>query len=141
MRRFRHSYLNWFWGSYTPVYLGVAQAAFDELPRVVHSRRCATADEADLAAQLKPCGREEQHLRRRIARPIRRGPWRPGNAPMPPAGFLLHSETQDCLAAEGYAAIRSWAFVNALGAAQEGQPDRIPFSPIRSDLKGGTRHQ
>ena len=29
MRRFRHSYLNWFWGSYTPVYLGVAQAAFE----------------------------------------------------------------------------------------------------------------
>ena len=39
MRQFRHSYLNWFWGSYTPVYLGVAQAAFDELRRVVHSRR------------------------------------------------------------------------------------------------------
>jgi alkylation response protein AidB-like acyl-CoA dehydrogenase len=39
MRRFRHTYLNWFWGSYTPVYLGVAQAAFDELRRVVHSRR------------------------------------------------------------------------------------------------------
>ena len=39
MLQFRHSYLNWFWGSYTPVYLGVAQAAFDELRRVVHSRR------------------------------------------------------------------------------------------------------
>jgi alkylation response protein AidB-like acyl-CoA dehydrogenase len=39
MGRFRHSYLNWFWGSYTPVYLGVAQAAFDELRRVVHSRQ------------------------------------------------------------------------------------------------------
>jgi len=39
MRQFRHSYLNWFWGSYTPVYLGVAQAAFDELRRVVRSRR------------------------------------------------------------------------------------------------------
>src|SRR6516164_7809769 len=38
-RRFRHSYLNWFWGSYTPVYLGVAQAAFDELGRVVHTRQ------------------------------------------------------------------------------------------------------
>lgn len=37
--RFRHNYLNWFWGSYTPVYLGVAQAAFDELRRVVHARR------------------------------------------------------------------------------------------------------
>src|ERR1700746_2693159 len=36
---FRHTYLNWFWGSYTPVYLGVAQAAFDELRRVVHTRR------------------------------------------------------------------------------------------------------
>jgi alkylation response protein AidB-like acyl-CoA dehydrogenase len=39
MRPFRHAYLNWFWGSYTPVYLGVAQAAFDELRRVVHARQ------------------------------------------------------------------------------------------------------
>ena len=39
MRQFRHSYLNWFWGSYTPVYLGVAQAAFDELRKVVHNRQ------------------------------------------------------------------------------------------------------
>jgi alkylation response protein AidB-like acyl-CoA dehydrogenase len=39
MRRFRHANLNWFWGSYTPVYLGVAQAAFDELRRVVHARK------------------------------------------------------------------------------------------------------
>ncbi|HZT87489.1 MAG TPA: acyl-CoA dehydrogenase family protein [Stellaceae bacterium] len=39
MRPFRHAYLNWFWGSYTPVYLGVAQAAFEELRRVVHARR------------------------------------------------------------------------------------------------------
>jgi alkylation response protein AidB-like acyl-CoA dehydrogenase len=39
VRRFRHSYLNWFWGSYTPVYLGVAQAAFDELRKVVHTRQ------------------------------------------------------------------------------------------------------
>ena len=39
MRPFRHANLNWFWGSYTPVYLGVAQAAFDELRRVVHARR------------------------------------------------------------------------------------------------------
>ena len=39
MRLFRQAYLNWFWGSYTPVYLGVAQAAFDELRRVVHARR------------------------------------------------------------------------------------------------------
>ena len=38
-RPFRHAYLNWFWGSYTPVYLGVAQAAFDELRRVVHTRQ------------------------------------------------------------------------------------------------------
>ena len=38
MRPFRHAYLNWFWGSYTPVYLGVAQAAFDELRRVVGAR-------------------------------------------------------------------------------------------------------
>ena len=39
MRRFRHDHLNWFWGSYTPVYLGVAQAAFDELRRVVRTRQ------------------------------------------------------------------------------------------------------
>ncbi|MBV9585402.1 MAG: acyl-CoA/acyl-ACP dehydrogenase [Alphaproteobacteria bacterium] len=39
LRPFRHAYLNWFWGSYTPVYLGVAQAAFDELRRVVHARQ------------------------------------------------------------------------------------------------------
>jgi alkylation response protein AidB-like acyl-CoA dehydrogenase len=38
-RPFRHTYLNWFWGSYTPVYLGVAQAAFDELRRAVHARQ------------------------------------------------------------------------------------------------------
>jgi alkylation response protein AidB-like acyl-CoA dehydrogenase len=39
LRPFRHANLNWFWGSYTPVYLGVAQAAFDELRRVVHGRQ------------------------------------------------------------------------------------------------------
>jgi hypothetical protein len=37
-RPFRHVYLNWFWGSYTPVYLGIAQAAFNELRRLVHAR-------------------------------------------------------------------------------------------------------
>ncbi|TMJ52414.1 MAG: acyl-CoA dehydrogenase [Alphaproteobacteria bacterium] len=36
MRSFRHTYLNWFWGSYTAVYLGLAAAAYDELRRVVH---------------------------------------------------------------------------------------------------------
>jgi len=39
IRPFRHTYLNWFWGSYTPVYLGIAQAAFDEIRRVVHARQ------------------------------------------------------------------------------------------------------
>jgi alkylation response protein AidB-like acyl-CoA dehydrogenase len=40
MRTFRHTYLNWFWGSYTPVYLGIAQAAFDELSAITrHGRR------------------------------------------------------------------------------------------------------
>ena len=39
IRPFRHAYLNWFWGSYTPVYLGVAQAAFDEVRRVMQARR------------------------------------------------------------------------------------------------------
>jgi alkylation response protein AidB-like acyl-CoA dehydrogenase len=39
IRCFRHDYLNWFWGSYTPVYLGIAEAAYDELRRVVRSRQ------------------------------------------------------------------------------------------------------
>ena len=39
MRAFRHAYLNWFWGSYTAVYLGVAVAAYDELRRTMHSRQ------------------------------------------------------------------------------------------------------
>lgn len=38
IRAFRHAYLNWFWGSYTAVYLGVAVAAYDELRRVVQAR-------------------------------------------------------------------------------------------------------
>ena len=39
MTRLRQHNLHWFWGSYTPVYLGVAQAAYDELRRVVGSRK------------------------------------------------------------------------------------------------------
>ena len=39
MRSFRHAYLNWFWGSYTAVYLGLAAAAYDELRRVAHARQ------------------------------------------------------------------------------------------------------
>ena len=39
MTPFRQTNLHWFWGSYTPVYLGVAQAAYDEAKRVVASRR------------------------------------------------------------------------------------------------------
>ena len=38
-RRFRHDHLNWFWGSYTAVYLGIAVAAYDELRRVMHARQ------------------------------------------------------------------------------------------------------
>jgi alkylation response protein AidB-like acyl-CoA dehydrogenase len=38
-RRFRHDYLNWFWGSYTAVDLGIAAAAYDELRRVMHTRQ------------------------------------------------------------------------------------------------------
>ena len=41
LRKFRRDYFNWFWGSYTAVYLGVAVAAYDELRRVVHARRPA----------------------------------------------------------------------------------------------------
>ena len=36
---FRHDHLNWFWGSYTAVYLGVAAAAYDEVRRMVHARQ------------------------------------------------------------------------------------------------------
>jgi alkylation response protein AidB-like acyl-CoA dehydrogenase len=39
IRRFRQDHLNWFWGSYTAVYLGVAQAAYDEVRRVVMARQ------------------------------------------------------------------------------------------------------
>jgi alkylation response protein AidB-like acyl-CoA dehydrogenase len=38
-RRFRSDFLNWFWGSYTAVYLGIAVAAYDELRRVMHTRQ------------------------------------------------------------------------------------------------------
>ena len=37
IRPFRNSGLNWFWGSYTAVYLGLAGAAYDELRKVVTS--------------------------------------------------------------------------------------------------------
>jgi alkylation response protein AidB-like acyl-CoA dehydrogenase len=39
MRSFRHAYLNWFWASYTAVYLGLAAAAYDELRRVAQARQ------------------------------------------------------------------------------------------------------
>ena len=39
IRPFRGAHLNWFWGSYTAVYLGVAQAAYDEVRRVVKARQ------------------------------------------------------------------------------------------------------
>ena len=38
-RRFRRDFLNWFWGSYTAVYLGIAVAAYDELRRTMHGRQ------------------------------------------------------------------------------------------------------
>jgi alkylation response protein AidB-like acyl-CoA dehydrogenase len=38
-RRFRQDFLNWFWGSYTAVYLGIAVGAYHELRRVVHTRQ------------------------------------------------------------------------------------------------------
>ncbi|MBO0739670.1 MAG: acyl-CoA dehydrogenase, partial [Alphaproteobacteria bacterium] len=36
---FRHAHMNWFWGSYTAVYLGVAAAAYSELLKAVHARQ------------------------------------------------------------------------------------------------------
>ncbi|MGE0416255.1 MAG: acyl-CoA dehydrogenase family protein [Acetobacteraceae bacterium] len=41
LRPFRLSYFNWFWGSYTAVYLGVAVAAYNEIRRVMHERQPA----------------------------------------------------------------------------------------------------
>ena len=41
IRQFRLAYFNWFWGSYTSVYLGVAQAAYDELRRTMQPRPIA----------------------------------------------------------------------------------------------------
>jgi alkylation response protein AidB-like acyl-CoA dehydrogenase len=38
-RQFRQSYLNWFWGSYTAVYLGLAVAAYNEIRLVVTARQ------------------------------------------------------------------------------------------------------
>ncbi len=39
MTALRQENLHWFWGSYTPVYLGVGWAAYDELRRVVSTRK------------------------------------------------------------------------------------------------------
>jgi alkylation response protein AidB-like acyl-CoA dehydrogenase len=39
IRPFRNAGANWFWGSYTAVYLGLAGAAYDELREVVANRR------------------------------------------------------------------------------------------------------
>jgi alkylation response protein AidB-like acyl-CoA dehydrogenase len=39
MRPFRQAFLNWFWGSYTAVYLGVAVAAYQEMIRAVQARQ------------------------------------------------------------------------------------------------------
>lgn len=39
IRQFRQETFNWAWGSYTAVYLGVAVAAYDELRRVMKTRK------------------------------------------------------------------------------------------------------
>jgi alkylation response protein AidB-like acyl-CoA dehydrogenase len=39
IRAFRLDFMNWFWGSYTAVYLGLAVAAYDEIRRVVTARQ------------------------------------------------------------------------------------------------------
>jgi alkylation response protein AidB-like acyl-CoA dehydrogenase len=41
IRPFRQAHLNWFWGSYTAVYLGVAAAAYQEAVKVVKTRQPA----------------------------------------------------------------------------------------------------
>src|SRR5215469_13957732 len=64
-RPFRHDYLNWFWGSYTPVYLGIAQAAFEELCRVMHRRVRSAAGLSPRRAP--PCCRDERRSRSGVA--------------------------------------------------------------------------
>jgi alkylation response protein AidB-like acyl-CoA dehydrogenase len=39
IRHFRIAYANWFWGSYTAVYLGVAAAAYDAVRNMLHARQ------------------------------------------------------------------------------------------------------
>jgi alkylation response protein AidB-like acyl-CoA dehydrogenase len=39
VRPFRYRFLNWLWGSYTAVYLGVAVAAYEELRRMLRARQ------------------------------------------------------------------------------------------------------
>ena len=39
IRPFRLAHANWFWGSYTAVYLGVAAAAYGEVLKVLHARQ------------------------------------------------------------------------------------------------------
>jgi alkylation response protein AidB-like acyl-CoA dehydrogenase len=39
IRPFRLAHANWFWGSYTAVYLGVAAAAYAEVLKVLHARQ------------------------------------------------------------------------------------------------------
>jgi alkylation response protein AidB-like acyl-CoA dehydrogenase len=39
IRPFRQAHMNWFWGSYTAVYLGVAAAAYGEAMKVAKARR------------------------------------------------------------------------------------------------------
>jgi alkylation response protein AidB-like acyl-CoA dehydrogenase len=39
IRPFRNAHANWFWGSYTAVYLGVAAAAYKEVLKVMHARQ------------------------------------------------------------------------------------------------------
>ena len=41
IRPFRHAHLNWFWGSYTAVYLGVAAAAYGEVVKTMKTRQPA----------------------------------------------------------------------------------------------------
>src|SRR5215472_1923822 len=67
-RPFRHDYLNWFWGSYTPVYLGIAQAAFEELCRVMHAPTRRVRSAAGLSPRrAPPCCRDERRSRSGVA--------------------------------------------------------------------------
>jgi alkylation response protein AidB-like acyl-CoA dehydrogenase len=76
--RLRQTNLHWFWGSYTPVYLGVAQAAFDECGRwsTPAGRKAMLSRSPIIPISVDMSPRSAPRWRRRGSSPI----IRPGSA-------------------------------------------------------------